>query len=457
VLWAALAGMFATTFPITILSVSLSDIADEFDSTASTLSWVIAAPMLLSALSVPVLGKMGDLYGHRRVFLIGFTFAVAVSALTATAWDPISLIGFRSLAQIVGSATQPTSMALVMLVFAPKDRVKALGWWSFTTAAAPATGLAIGGPLVDLVGWRMIFVVQAVLAAGALAVAAIVLPESQPRKVRFDVRGAVALSLAAGGAVFALGQAGDWGIVHPAVLVAAVLVPLATAAFVRIERRVDHPLLPLELLRIRNVSFTLLTDFFQGAVYMGAFVLAPLALRDLYGMSATLAAGVMLLRTGLFAAASPLGGQLGARLGTRPTAVLGTSVLAAAMGVFVVGTASTAVVVFGAALVIQGLGFGIARPPVTAAIANAVPEADLGLASALGRMSMQIGNAFGITLLSTLYDDSGTASGFVTPFVVGAVLGVAGIVCSAFLQGGRPARVQPTAVPAGSTDTAPVD
>lgn len=440
VLWTALAGMFATTFPITILSVSLSDIADEFDAPVSMLSWVIAAPMLLAALAVPILGKLGDLYGHRRVYLLGFSCAVVASALTALAWDPLSLIGLRSLAQMIGGATQPTSMALVMLVFAPHDRVKALGWWTFTTAAGPGVGLALGGPLVDLVGWRMIFIVQAVLAALALALAYVVLPESDPRRVRFDAAGAAALSLTVGSAMFALGQVGPWGADHPAVLGAAALAPVALALFVRIERRAEHPLLPLGLLRRRNVTFVLLTDFFQGAVYMGAFVIAPLALRDLYGMSATLAAGVMLLRTGFFAGASPVGGQLGARLGTRPTAVLGTGILAAAMGVFVVGTATTAVAVFCVALVVQGLGFGIGRPPVAAAIANAVDESDLGLASALGRMSMQVGNAFGITLLSTAYDDSATAGGFAVPFLIGVGLGIIALVCSSFLQGGRPGR-----------------
>jgi MFS family permease len=185
---------------------------------------------------------------------------------------------------------------------------------------------------------------------------------------------------------------------------------------------------------------------------MGAFVLAPLALRDLYGMTATLAAGVMLLRTGVFAAASPLGGQMGARLGTRTTAVTGTVVLAGAMVVFVVGTWTSAVVVFGAGLVVQGLGFGIARPPVSAAIANAVPEGDLGLASALGRMAMQIGNAFGITLLSTTYDDSGTAAAFALPFAIGVGLGAAAVVCSSFLQGGRPRPEPVEAVPLAGAD-----
>ena len=440
VLWAALAGMFATSFPITILSVSLTDIAQEFDTSPSTLAWVISAPMLLSALSVPLLGKLGDLRGHRRVFLVGFACATAVSAMTALAWDPLSLIGFRSLAQVIGSATQPTSMALVMLVFAPADRVKALGWWSMTAAGAPAIGLAIGGPLVDIAGWRPIFLVQAALGLVALAIAWVVLPETPRRPVKFDVPGALTLSLAVGAGVFAMGQAGTWGVTDSRVLAAAAIVPFALVAFVRIERRVEHPLLPLGLLRIRNVSFVLLTDFFQGAVYFGAFVLAPLALRDLYGMSATAAATVMLLRTGVFAGASPVGGQLGARLGTRPTALLGTSVLAGAMAVFVLGTSTTSVAVFCVGLVIQGAGFGLARPPVTAALANAVPEEHLGLASALDRMSMQIGNSFGITLLTALYDDSGAAEGFVPPFVVGTVLGIAAVVTASFLQGRRAAR-----------------
>jgi EmrB/QacA subfamily drug resistance transporter len=457
VLWAALAGMFATTFPITILSVSLTDIAGEFDSSVSVLSWVIAAPMLLSALSVPILGKMGDLYGHRRVFLSGFACAVVVAGLTATAWDPASLIGFRSVAQVIGGATQPTSMALVMLVFAPRERVKALGWWSMTAAGAPAVGLVVGGPLVDLVGWRMIFVVQALLGLAALALAAVVLPESEPRRVRFDVRGAVTLSVAAGGAVFAFGQIGDWGLTHPVVLAAIVVVPLATATFVWVERRTEHPLLPLELLRIRNFTATLLTDFFQGAVYMGAFVLAPLALRDLYGMSATLAAAVMLLRTGVFAGASPVGGQMGARIGGRPTALLGTVILAGAMGVFVIGTGASSVTIFCVGLVVQGLGFGLARPPVTAALANAVPEHHLGLASALGRMSMQIGNAFGITLLSTLYDDSGTSSGFGPPFTAGIVLGIAAVLCAWLIREVRtePERSDPDAM--ADPDPATID
>jgi EmrB/QacA subfamily drug resistance transporter len=434
VLIAALAGMFATSFPVTILSVSLTDIADEFDTTVSVLSWVITLPMILSALCLPILGKLGDLHGHRKVFLTGFTLATGVSALTALAWDPLSLIGFRTIAQVIGGATQPTSMALVMLVFAPEDRVKAIGYWTFVAAGAPAIGLALGGPMVDLVGWRLIFVVQACLSLGALLLAAVILPDGERRPARFDIAGALSLSLLVGALMLAVRQSTEWGLGHPAVISGFILLPIATALFVWAERRAVAPLVPLEFLAHRNFTFALLTSLFMGAVYMGGFVLAPLALRDAFGLSATAAASVMLLRTGVFSVSSPLGGQLGARHGTRRMAVIGTAFLAVSMCVFVVGTELDMLIVFCIALVAQGLGNGIARPPVTAALANAVPETDLGMASALQRMTQQIGNSFGIAILTAVYDGSGTASSFGPPFMIGVGLSAVAVIFASFLR-----------------------
>lgn len=434
VLVSALAGMFATSFPVTILSVSLTDIAGEFDTTVSVLSWVITLPMILSALCLPILGKLGDLHGHRKVFLAGFTLATAVSALTALAWDPFSLIGLRSLAQVIGGATQPTSMALVMLVFAPEDRVKAIGYWSFVAAGAPAIGLALGGPLIDLFGWRLIFVVQAVLALGALLLAAVILPDGERRPVKFDLAGAASLSLVVGALMLAVRQSTEWGITHPAVLSGVVILPVAIVMFVAAERRAEAPLVPLEFLRHRNFTFALLTSVFMGSVYMGGFVLAPLALRDAFGLSATAAASVMLLRTGVFSASSPLGGQLGARFGTRRVALLGNAFLALSMSLFVVGTELGMLGVFCVALVSQGLGNGISRPPVTAALANSVPETDLGMASALQRMTQQIGNSFGIAILTALYDGSGTPEAFTLPFTIGIVLAVITAFFCSFLE-----------------------
>src|SRR5262245_38698859 len=107
VLIAALAGVFATSFPITILTISLSSIAEEFGVRETTIAWVVSAPILLSAVALPLLGKLGDLYGHRRVFLMGFCASTLSAFATSLAWDAPSLIGLRTFSAIVGAATQP--------------------------------------------------------------------------------------------------------------------------------------------------------------------------------------------------------------------------------------------------------------------------------------------------------------------------------------------------------------
>jgi EmrB/QacA subfamily drug resistance transporter len=425
VLVTVLVGMFSTTFPVTILTVSLPDIAADFDVSETLITWVIAAPMLGSAVALPVLGKMGDLYGQRRVFLAGFVLATLTAGLTALAWSAFALIGLRTVSQMIGAATQPTSMALLMRAFPAEQRVKAMGYWTLVAAGAPALGLAIGGPLVDAVGWRVVFVIQAALAVIPVTAAFRVLQETPrpERRVRFDVAGAVTLAAAAGSLMLALNQSADWGWSHPLVVGALAVTPLALLAFVRVEQRTEHPLVPLEWLGRRNFTAPLASQFFGGAAYMGGFVMTPLLMRGVFGWTVSGIAFLMLLRPLTYSLSSPVGGSLGARLGERRTGVVGSIGLAVAMVVFAYGAAAEAVAVVTVALVLQGIGNGVARPSITATIANAVDEADLGMASASHRMLHQIGNAFGISVLTAVWGGTNTGGAFARTYLVAALLG----------------------------------
>ncbi len=421
VLLAALAGMFATAFPITILAVSLASIAGEFSADETTMAWVISAPMLLSAVTFPLLGKLGDQRGHRRVFLIGFAGSTIVAALTAIAWDPASLIGFRTLAAILGGATQPTAMALIFSVTPPAQRVRAMGWWSMTTAAAPALGLFAGGPLVDLFGWRVVFLLQAGFSILALVLAMIVLRETPRLRVRFDLAGSVALSLGVGGLMYALGSVrspasfAEW---IPASLVVGIG---GMIAFVLIERRVAAPLMPLDFFRSANFSATLATNAFTSAAYMGAFVVAPILLLDL-GHSVTTASYIVLLRTVSLTICSPLGGRFGEAYGERAASIVGCAILT--FGLFASAWAAHAesLALFIAGLAFQGAGHGLSQPSITAAIARSVPFHDLGIAGAANRLMGQGGAAFGITLLALAYGGRGTPDAFALAFAVGGGL-----------------------------------
>lgn len=437
VLITALVGMFATTFPVTILTVALPQIADEFGESDTLLTWVISAPMLASAVALPVLGKMGDLRGQRRVFLAGFTAATLVAGLTAFAWSALALIGLRTLTQVIGSATQPTSMALIMRAFPPDERVKAMGWWSLVAAGAPAVGLAVGGPLVDAVGWRVVFAVQAGLAVVPVVAATLVLEETPPAHAgaKFDVGGAASIGFAAGGLMLALNQSADWGWAHPAIIAGLVIAPLATSAFVWIERRVAHPLLPLELLGRRNFSATLIAQSLAGSTYMGGFVMTPFLMSGVFGWSTSGIALLLLLRPLSYSLSSPVGGQIGTRIGERRGALLGNTMLATAMVVFAVGAFTETIPLVAAALLTQGIGNGIARPSLGAVLANSVDEADLGIASATQRMVRLIGNASGIAVLTAVYGGTQTNEAFGTAYLVAFGLGVLAVAATARIDG----------------------
>lgn len=449
VLFAVLAGMFATSFPFTILAVSLGTIAEEFQAPETWVAWVVTAPMLLSAVAFPVLGKLGDLRGHRIVFLWGFAGATVVAAATALAWDVGSLIALRTLAAVLGSATQPTAMALLFAVYPPGGRVRAMGWWSMTTAGAPALGLVLGGPLVDWLGWRAVFLLQAAMSAVALALAVAVLRETRPQRVRFDLAGAFTLTIGVGGLMAALGGVRELGLDSPWLPAAAALGAAGLVAFVRVEARVRDPLLPLALLRDRSFAATLATNAFNSAAYMGAFVIAPLLLYQSFEFSVTGTALLMLLRTASLTLASPLGGALGERWGERAAAAIGGGVMTLALAGIAWGAWESSLLAFGLGLVGQGAGHGLSQPSITAAIAHSVDEAQLGVATAANRLAGQGGAAFGVAALTLAYGGVATPGAFGLAFVLGAVLAAISTLTSLGIGGGGRALRTVAEIPVG--------
>ncbi|MBM4270256.1 MAG: multidrug efflux MFS transporter [Deltaproteobacteria bacterium] len=434
VLFASLAGVFASGFPITILTVSLGPIAEEFGARETAVAWVLSAPLLLSGVALPLLGKLGDLHGHRRVFLLGFGAATVAASATAFAWNLPSLIGLRTIAAVVGGATQPAAMALILSVHRPEDRVRAMGWWSMTGAAAPAFGLIAGGPLVDWLGWRVVFLVQACLSAIALLLASVVLSETPRKRARFDVAGAAALAVGVGGLMYAVSQLRELGDGSPYFWLGIVGGAIGIWAFVRIERRAATPLLPLEFFRRPNFSASIASNAFHSAAYMGSFSISPLLYVKLFGYSVTATAAVMLMRTASLTIASPIGGRLGARIGERRTALLGGSVMTFGLLLIAAGAYGLSRFAIEVGLVLQGLGHGLTQPVLASATAGAVDDEDLGVAAAANRLTGQMGVAFGITTLTMVYGGIDTGGSFATAFLVGAALSVASLTLALFMS-----------------------
>ena len=372
VLTVTMVGIAATTFPVTVFSASLPEIATDLGTDTATIAWVIAAPLLAMAVFTPIAGKLGDIHGHRRAYLVGFTCATALTALAAVSWNVGSLIAFRTLGQASAAVTGPAALAMIMQVFRRQDRSTALGYWSAVTALSPTIGVIAGGPLIDAFGWRVLFLLQAGLAGVALLVSVRTLPETRKKEgVSFDLPGALTLGAGVGALLFALNRAPSLGWNDPVVLAAILLAVLLLTAFVFAEHRVRSPLLPMSWLHDRAFSVPLVTTLFVNMSFMGGFVLTPFLLERIFGLGTTVRALVMVVRPLMFAVGSLLGGPQETRFGGRRVVLVG--MVGVASGATLIGTAAAlealALVVVG--LAISGLGQGFARPSLVASVGNA--------------------------------------------------------------------------------------
>lgn len=207
VLAAALFGLFSVGFSITVLSIAVTDIAREFDTTDNVVIWVITGPLLLGAIVTPAAGKLADLFGARRAYLTAMCLVALFAALAAASWSATSLITFRVIGAAIGAATGPAAIALINRLFPREKRAQALGYWSLVAAGGPVLGVVVGGPVVQAVSWRWIFIAQVPLSLMTVAVCAAIFPDTPRTKVRFDYVGAILLGLGAGSFVIALNRA----------------------------------------------------------------------------------------------------------------------------------------------------------------------------------------------------------------------------------------------------------
>jgi EmrB/QacA subfamily drug resistance transporter len=439
VLWTVLGGLLAVQLTFTILAVALPRIGRDLHASTNTMTWVITGPLLLFGVAAPVVGKLGDLHGHRRVYLLGLGTAALMAALSAAAWSAGSLIAARTLSGLEGAATGAAGVALIFSVFEPGDRVKAMGFWSLVGAGSPVLGVAIGGPIVHAFGWRWIFAGQVPCIAAAFVVALLVLPETdRGRRERLDVAGAATLTVGVLSILVALNRGPEWGWTHPVVVGGFLLAPIALAAFVGVERRAPAPLLPLDYLRRRNFSAPIATQVFGNYAYLGGFFLTPLLLHRFFGYDESRIGLLVLARPVSFSIVAPLAGYLAVKTGERAAAVVGTAAVAASMLVFAgIGLHSSDVHVI-AALVLSGIGLGISSPSVASSIGNAVDDADLGIASAAQQLLTQVGVVAGIQIMQTVQASreraDGLAGSFHDAFLLGAVVAAIGVACAALVR-----------------------
>ncbi|MDP6213899.1 MAG: MFS transporter [Acidimicrobiales bacterium] len=438
VLIVALFGAAAGSYPVTVLSASLPTIAESLGTSDNTITWVIAAPLLAFALATPIAGKMGDLHGHRRIYLSGFMTGCVLSYATALAWDVTSLIVLRTLAQTAIAVSGPSAMAMILSIYPKRDRPRALGIWAAVVALSPAIGVVSGGPLIEWVGWRALFVVQGTTVVIALVAAIQIVPETRSRPdTRFDIPGSVLLGASTASLLIAINRGLNSGWDSPLVLICLAVSPIALIAFVGVERRVANPLIAPRLLRRRTFILPMAAQAVLQSGYMGAMVMAPFLLERRWGFRPTIIGLLMLPRPLAFAFSARIGGIHDPRHGARRVVMTGMFTFAAAMVLAGIGAQQRWLPVFILGAAVAGAGSGYIRPAVANSVTLAAGDDDLGIAGGSLNMLQQIGAAVGITVLTSLMGDSVSGTRFLMLHLLAAALAIVAAGLASRMDGTR--------------------
>jgi MFS family permease len=423
-LFVVLAGLFTTSSTITVLVVSLETISRDLNSTVTTLNWSITGPMLAFGVVGPAYGKIGDLYGHKKVYVYGLLFSALFAGMTVFAWNAMSMVLFRLLSAVAGAATGPAAMAYINRLFEPHERVRPLGLWSFVTAGAPVLGVVMGGPLVETIGWQMIFVIQTPLLLIAGIAAWRLLPQtSRSAEVKFDVKGSVMLGLGATLLLLAVNRGHSWGWTSPVIIGIALASVVSLWLFVRIERVAEAPLMPLHWLRTPNIILPISIQSLLNFAYMGGFIVVPQMLEIGLGFTPSQIGWLVIARPLAFSITAPLASFFTMRFGERISGVIGSLGIVCSM--IILGTLNTGspdwMIALG--LGMSGVGFGIAGPALGALVANSVDDETVGVAGAMQQLLSQMGAVLGSTVMISIHEmtaSSGVVQSYAYALLSGA-------------------------------------
>lgn len=394
-------GFFVVTLDAVVVNVALPSIRRDFGGGITGLQWVLDGYTLMFAALLLWAGVLADRIGARRAFVAGLCVFVAASVACGLAPGMGALIGARFVQGSAAAVMMPSSMALLGQAYSePARRARAVAVWAMGGAIASSAGPVLGG-LLTLASWRFIFFINVPAGAIALLLVARIAPSSR-RIVPNDWAGQFTAVLAMGALTYGAIEAGAAGFTAARVVVALCAGVVALAAFLAVEARVSHPIVPLGLFRSRNVSVSVAVGFAFVVGYYGLPFVMSLYLQQLRHLS-SLGTGATFLPMMLIGAAlTPFSARFAERLGPRP--LIAGGLVAMTTGLVVIAFVAASVPVWALALlmVLVGVAGPLVMPPVTAVLLNSVPDHQAGTASGVFNTSRQFGGALAVAVFGAL-------------------------------------------------------
>lgn len=374
------AGLFLLMLDSTVVALALPSIRHDVGASSAGLQWVMNGYLLAITVFVVTAGRLGDMFGRKRLFLAGTVVFALGSVVSATAGDELALIAGRVLQGVGAAPMLPLSLAIVCNVFPKEEQARALGVWAGISAVALAIGPLAGGALVEL-DWRVIFWINLPVAAIAIAITALAAPESTDPGSgrRVDLAGLVTLSVGLTAAVLAMIQARVWSDAATAALGALAVASLYS--FWRLERRVAEPIVDFALFRNGPYLGASAAAFALVGAYWSVMFFQSQYLQDVRGHSAVLSGLLILPITVPMVFISPFSGRLIGRFGARRLMTVG--MLCAVLGLLVLTQAGERSPYIGllAAYLPFGVALGLVYAPMSTAAMPAMPAEKVGIAS----------------------------------------------------------------------------
>ncbi|NHN56699.1 MFS transporter [Calidifontibacter sp. DB0510] len=434
ILTGLLMGMFLAALDQTIVSTAIRTISDDLHG-LSVQAWVTTAYLITSTIATPIYGKLGDLYGRKKLFMFAITVFVIGSFACSFATSMYMLAAFRALQGIGAGGLFTLALAIIGDIVPPRERAKYTGYFMAVFATSSVLGPVVGGffaeanTILGLTGWRWVFLVNVPIGIAALAVVQRTLHlEHNRREARVDWWGAAALVVALVPLLTVAEQGRTWGWGSGRSIVCFVIGAIGTAAFIAIEHRMKgDALIPLRLFKMRTASVTIVASIIVGVAMFGGIMVLPLYMQIVHGAS-PMKSGFMMLPMVLgMMSAGVISGQITARTGRiREFPIFGTGL--AVIGLFLLWQigADTPLWQVMAYMLILGFGIGNCMQPLTLIIQNAVPPREIGVATSAATFFRQIGGTLGVAvflsiLFSTVGDKITTAFTAAQPAIKSAV------------------------------------
>jgi EmrB/QacA subfamily drug resistance transporter len=407
--WWTLAAMCFALFMVmldnTVVNVALPSIQRDLHASLSSLEWTVNAYTLTFAVLMVTGGRLGDIFGRRKLFLFGVVVFAISSAVIGFAPSDTALVLFRAVQGIGAAFMMPATLSIITQAFPPEQRGMAIGTWAGVSALALAIGPVLGGFLTESVSWRAIFWINPPIAVIAVAVTLFAAHESRDETVdkTVDFAGIGAITIGLTAVVLALveGNRWHWGSTKVVALLAVAVVALGS--FIAIEQRVKAPMVNFAFFRSRSFLGANLVGFFVSFAMLAQFFFLALYMQNILNYS-PLQAGIRFLpSTLILVVMGPLAGRLTDRIGARPLLTTGLVIVSASIFVQAIGlTVHTTYLRLLPGFVLMGVGIGLVMSPMSTVAMNSVDRTKAGAASGVLSMSRMVGGTFGVAVLGAL-------------------------------------------------------